>query len=465
MPKLLEQPVDEWRPELSRKQSDAWWLLGRDNVKELMYGGAKGGGKSVFGCLWLYHECYEIARKYVPKPRKHPIPIAFMGRKVAKHFKETTLDTWKRFIPPDRYTIKGDPAEITIAGRVSIRTGGLEAKEDLEKFNSAEFCRIFVDQAEETSKDDISVLRASLRLVINGNKVPSKVLWTANPGQCWLKEDFIDTPSLEMPFVRALPSDNTWTGAEYIKQLELAFKHRPELLAAYRDGIWDAFEGGDQLILGRWLEKACENETYIAGSGKIVCCDPSRFGDDETPIFLLEDTDITEHEILGKASVTKVARAVTDMTRKNGHCPAVIDEIGIGAGVVDVCTDNGVNVIPFNSSAKSQEDPEKYYNLRAEAWWGASQDFAEGKIKLSLKYKDPELYKKLKRQLTTPTYSFRNGRILIEEKKDIKKRLGCSPDYADDYIYGLWARKEAVENSSNITVENWRKLKAEYGYA
>ena len=218
MPELLTQP-EVWSPTLSRKQSDAWNLLREKVVEELLFGGAKGGGKSVFGCFWMYFECYDIARLYVPKPRKYPIPVAFMGRKVAKHFKETTLDTWRRFIPPDLYSMKGDPTEITIANRVLIRTGGLEAKEDLEKFNSAEFARIFVDQAEETSKDDISVLRASLRLVINGQKIPPKVLWTANPGQCWLKEDFIDNPTEEMPFVRSLPSDNTWTGEDYIKRL------------------------------------------------------------------------------------------------------------------------------------------------------------------------------------------------------------------------------------------------------
>jgi hypothetical protein len=33
--------------------------------------------------------------------------------------------------------------------------------------------------------------------------------------------------------------------------------------------------------------------------------------------------------------------------------------------------------------------------------------------------------------LTTPTYTTQGDRLLIEPKKDIKKRLGRSPDYAD----------------------------------
>jgi hypothetical protein len=456
---MIASDQQVWSPSLSRKQSDAWWALQDDFVEEVMYGGAKGGGKSWFGCHWLWHECYEIARNFVPKARKHPIPIAFMGRKVGKHFKETTLDTWKRFIPGDRYRIKGDPAEITIADRVLIRTGGLEAKEDLEKFNSAEFARIFVDQAEETTKDDISVLRASLRLSIGGRAIPPKVLWTANPGQCWLKEEFIDDPVPEKVFIKALPTDNTKMPDldGYLRRLREAFKHRPELLAAYLEGKWDAFEGGNQLILSRWIDAAYDNESYIPSSGKLVACDPSRFGDDETPIFLMEDTDVKEKVILGKASVVEVANEVTKMTRVNGHCPAVVDEIGIGGGVIDVCRQNGVNVIAFNG-AESSEEKEKYYNLRAEAWFRASQDFSERKVRLTL----PNTT--LRKQLVVPTYSFRNGRILIEEKKDIKKRLGGkSPDWADCYIMGLWARNQAI-GRCGMTLGQYRALKAQYGY-
>ena len=46
---------------------------------------------------------------------------------------------------------------------------------------------------------------------------------------------------------------------------------------------------------------------------------------------------------------------------------------------------------------------------------------------------------RLKGQLATPTYEFRNGKILIESKADIKKRLGNSPDRADAYVNGLYA--------------------------
>ena len=51
-------------------------------------------------------------------------------------------------------------------------------------------------------------------------------------------------------------------------------------------------------------------------------------------------------------------------------------------------------------------------------WCGATDAFADGDVEL----KNIDI--KLKGQLATPTYEFRNGKILIESKADIKKRLG-----------------------------------------
>ena len=112
--------------DLTVKQTIAWDALAREDIKEVLYGGAKGGGKSVFGCLWCYGKALEIIKMCEIAPRKHPIPIGFMGRKRGVDFTNTTLETWKRFIPDTMYEIKGKPAEIVIADRVKILTGGLD---------------------------------------------------------------------------------------------------------------------------------------------------------------------------------------------------------------------------------------------------------------------------------------------------------------------------------------------------
>ena len=179
--------------EFSIKQSEAYeYWMQNDIALELLYGGAKYGGKSFGGCLLVFLECIRLVRSYVKKRPQHPIPVGFMGRKVGKDFYDTTYESWKKAIPADCYKIKGTPPEIIIENRVKVNTGGLDRQETINKFNSAELAFYFLDQAEETVKDDLSLLRAATfwRLSLGGVKIPGKGLLTANPAQCWLKDEF-----------------------------------------------------------------------------------------------------------------------------------------------------------------------------------------------------------------------------------------------------------------------------------
>jgi len=53
MPVTIDVDKYVFEPELTAKQTLAWDALRRGDIKEVLYGGAKGGGKSVFGCMWM----------------------------------------------------------------------------------------------------------------------------------------------------------------------------------------------------------------------------------------------------------------------------------------------------------------------------------------------------------------------------------------------------------------------------
>jgi hypothetical protein len=355
-----------------------------------------------------------------------------MGRKRGVDFTNTTLETWKRFIPEDAYVIKGKPAEIILFDRVKILTGGLDNTEIVNKFNSAEYAFYFIDQAEEVDREQIGELRATTRLIINGKKLPGKGLFTANPAPSFLKEEFILNPTPDRVFIRALPTDNPHLGTEYIDVLKDSFKHRPELLKAYLEGCWDQLGGHNQLIKDAWLENAGKIKLSPPVTKKLITCDPARYGDDETVIYYLQNTEISEQVIYGQKDLMHTANVLHCLSRKYDDCLIVVDVCGLGAGLVDRLIEMGDDVLGIDNASRSDE-PEKYYNLRSEIWCNAAEAFGSGDV--VLKTDDVRLIG----QLATPTYELRNGKILIESKSEIKKRLGNSPDRADAYVNGLYA--------------------------
>lgn len=74
-----------------------------------------------------------------------------------------------------------------------------------------------------------------------------------------------------------------------------------------------------------------------------------------------------------------------------------------------------------------------YANLRSEIWLESAKSALAGQIDLSRL--PPEVRDRLRLQLLAPYYENRpDGTRIVEAKKDIKKRLGRSPDDADAFI-------------------------------
>ena len=422
--------------DLTERQWQAWQALERPDIRRLLYGGAKGGGKSFFLCVWMWNYAQTIIDRFGLEPTNNPPHIGWVGRKQAIDLTGTTLQTWRQLIPEQLYQLRGgsdrDTRHILIRDRVAIDYGGLDRQESVNKFNSAEYGFFCIDQAEEVTKDEVSVLRGSLRLKLQGEALPYKEVYTANPRSCWLKDDFIVDKLAGGLFVPALPADNPNLPDDYDQTLIEAFGHRPELLRAYRDGDWSGVEDERQVILESW----CKRAETMAGlfKGVIICCDVARFGDDKTEIMVLSGTEIIDSETHGAGRTTQTSNRLAELSRQHHDCPVVVDEIGVGAGVVDELYQMGRKVIPFNGAEKA-DDPKKFYNRRAEAWWECATHFSRSEI--GCKNLSPDLRK----DLTAPRYDFRKGKILLESKDNIKERLGRSPDKGDCYVMGIWGLK------------------------
>lgn len=444
-------------PELTDKQTEAYYALNESMVRALLFGGAKGGAKSFFLCFWDYMWTKAIIARYGLEPTTKPPHIGFMGRKQSSDFTGSTLQTWQEIIPPSEYEIKSAtdryPKHILINHTAAIDYGGFDRQENINKFNSAEYIFISVDQAEEVTLDDVSILRASLRMKIKGQQPHYKELYTANPAQCWLKDEFILNPPPENRFVQALPGDNPYLPSDYIETLKKAFQHRPELLEAYLYGNWDLLEGAEQVIKSEWVRMALEKQPWEQQiCKKVIACDPARFGDDETVIYYLEDGTIKDSVIYGQKDLMHTVGRLVTMAHEKGAGTIVVDSIGIGAGIVDRLSEIASSrenkllaTIIGSNSAEQSSQPERYYNKRAEIWDMVGRKFSDGQVVLmdNEMKKDTREVMRLQSELCVPQYKFKNGKMAIEAKEEIKKRIGHSPDRADAYVMGLFVMDEA----------------------
>lgn len=126
-------------------------------------------------------------------------------------------------------------------------------------------------------------------------------------------------------------------------------------------------------------------------------------------------------------TMTTAGHIFKEVERHKGACPAYVDVIGVGSGVVDRLHEQRVSVVPFNAAERAFE-PTKFINRRAEVYWHFREDCEAGLIDLPETGEDDDLIA----QLGAIHWKVDSrGRIQIESKDDMKKRGLPSPDRAD----------------------------------
>lgn len=159
--------------------------------------------------------------------------------------------------------------------------------------------------------------------------------------------------------------------------------------------------------------------------------DVARFGDDATIIQPVRGDRALPAREFRQFDNVEVAGFVVEtarlLRRGEERVRVKVDDGGLGGGVVDVLRHSeearrlGLVILPVNAG-EGATDP-AYMRRRDELWFGLRDWLKTGGIP------DDAL---LAADLVSPTYTFApSGRLVVESKKDLKKRLGRSPDHAD----------------------------------
>ena len=181
--------------------------------------------------------------------------------------------------------------------------------------------------------------------------------------------------------------------------------------------------GDDQFISNLTVDEAMKRERYKDQTAPIVIgVDPARFGADATVIAVRQGRDIIAiKRFRGDDTMESVGRVIEAIEEYN---PAlvVIDEGGLGAGVVDRLKEQRYKVKGINFGNKAK-NPLMYGNKRAEMW---------GEMREWLKTASIPSDRYLKTDLISPLMKpDSKGSIFLESKKDMKARGLASPDAAD----------------------------------
>jgi hypothetical protein len=234
--------------------------------------------------------------------------------------------------------------------------------------------------------------------------------------------------------------------------------------AVYHNRVEGEFHSSDEdgVIPLSWVEAANERwrawdeagRPHIEGP-RAVGVDVARSGSDKTVLAIRHGMVITELRHAAKEDTMQTTGRTKGLLDANPNMHAVVDVIGIGAGVVDRLREQRYQVEGFNASeATTRRDVSGelgFTNRRSASWWNL-RELLDPDSGHDVALPPDDL---LTGDLTAPHWRVMSGgRIQVESKADIKKRIGRSTDDGDGVAMALWDGDDA---SGRAWIEHYRR--------
>lgn len=187
-----------------------------------------------------------------------------------------------------------------------------------------------------------------------------------------------------------------------------------------------------------WMERPDRHTGHEPPGRRVIGVDPAWMGADATAIVVRQGPVILSARTYNKLDTQQVASLVRAELRSS-HAVAVVDTIGVGAGVVDALRAAGENVVAFNGAAATRRRDNtgtwRFPNCRSAAWHSLREildPIHGGQLCL---VDDDQLIA----DITAPNYGpAANAMLKVEPKDAVKQRIGRSPDLGDALVYSLW---------------------------
>lgn len=426
----------------NQKQKEAfkYWL--DDETRQIVYGGAKGGGKSylgvslIFGDAFMYPgTAYFIARKRLGDLRKN-----------TRQSVKEVLDQWG--IPESEYRYNGQDNMYILknGSKVFFLECAPRPSDPIYAWlGSVQMTRGWIEEAGEL--EDVGARNALFATIGRWkNKeygLKGKMLITCNPQKNFLYTDFYEpwksgTLPKEYKFIQALPTDNKSLPADYIEGLEQSLSYNEKQRLLY--GNWEYDDDPSVLIDYQAILDIFGN-TGVVGDKKYITADIARLGGAKI-VCIVWTGYIGEVHSWDKALLPVTLEKIEELRIKNSieKKHVLVDGDGIGAGVQDFGGYEAFrnNMPPFYSlDSKKRKDVngkiirENFDNRKSQMGFYMSDMINERKVRLICKNPDDknsiiqELEQVRQKQIGT---DMKKGLV---PKEEVIKRLRRSPDFWD----------------------------------
>lgn len=431
----------KWTP--SKRQQEAFNYLLDNETTELFYGGGAGGGKSYLGCVWSIYMCL-----------RYPGVRGLMGRAVLKSLKESTLLSF--FMVCKSWGLKKDIdyKYNSMAGVISFSNGSEIYLKDLflypsdpefDSLGSTEYSFAFLDEVSQITEKAKNIVMSRLRFKLDEFGLIPKMLMASNPSKNFAYREYYK-PYIDgsLPhyrkFVPALVGDNPFISAYYEQNLQKLDKISKERLLY---GNWEYDDDPSKLFE---YENILNMFNYNFADGRPknswLSVDVARFGDDKTVFVYWKGLHIEWIKSMDKSSTVEVRKAIENICLTNSipFSQVVIDEDGVGGGVVDELKASGKQIIGFVNNSRPYEIKtfkkhefitHNFANLKAQCYFKLADyinnaKISCGEVPLNIKDMIIEDLEQIKAKDID-----KDGKLKIVDKETIKENLGRSPDVSD----------------------------------
>lgn len=410
------------------KQENAVYYLKDNETKELLYGGAAGGGKSALGCLWLIESC-----------QKYPGSRWLMGRAKLKALKETTLNTFFELSSnlgiTDQFTYNAQANVIywTNGSEILLKDLFLYPSDpNFDSLGSLEITGAFIDECNQIVYKAWQIVTSRCRYKLNEFDLIPKVLGSCNPSKNWTYKEFYkrdrdNNLTNTKKFIQALPTDNPHLPKSYLESLLALDKNSKQRLYF---GNWEYDDDPSTLID---IDSISDywNPNHLKGEGNMyMTIDVARKGKDKTVFRVWHGWLVVYRYEIDKSGLDVVVRKAKELQLKYkvSNSNTIADEDGVGGGVIDFLNCKG-----FVNGSRALND-ENYNNLKSQCGYKMAQKIVNREVgeicdNAEVKSITSEEMEQVKQKDID-----KDGKVALIGKDIVKQMIGRSPDEWDSIM-------------------------------